>query len=183
MARFVYRLQKVFELRERRVKEQEQRLIKARRIVQEIEDKIEEKKNEIRLLRQNMLTAPHTLMGSHDEYIHKCNHDLDQLDIDLQEAEARRLEEAQRLVQYQAELEALEKHKEKSLEEWKEEQKQTEMKQMNEVAGQRYFRATLEAEEEAREERQSLEEERLDEEKQEKKLRAEKLTEELKKES
>ncbi len=164
MARFIYRLQKVFELRERRVKEQEQRLIEARRIVQEIEDKIEEKKNEIRLLRQNMLTAPHTLMGSHDDYIHKCNHDLDELAIALQQAEARRLEEAKRLIKYQSELEALEKHKEKTLEEWKEEQKKIEMKQMDEVAGQRYFRAGLVAQEEEALEQEALEQEALEEE-------------------
>lgn len=141
MARFVYRLQKIFELRERRVKQQEQRVIEARRHVQEIEAAIEEKKNEIRLLRQNMLTAPHTLMSSHDEYIHKCNHDLDQLYDDLEAAKRRLREETQLLVKYQSELEALEKHKEKSREAWFEEQKRLEMKQLDEVASQRFFRA------------------------------------------
>lgn len=152
MARFVYRLQKIYELRERRVKQQEQRVIEARRHVQEVEAAIEEKKNEIRLLRQNMLTAPHTLMSSHDDYIHKCHRDLDQLYENLETAKRKLHEETQLLVKYQSELEALEKHKEKSREAWFEEQKRLEMKQLDEVASQRFFRARETDREEALEE-------------------------------
>lgn len=149
MAKFVYRLQKIFELRERRYKEQEQRVIEAKRRVTHIEGMIEAKKNEIRLLHQNMLTAPHTLMSSHDQYIHKCNLELDQLHEDLEEAKRRHQEEVRLLARYHSELKALEKHKEKAHEEWLEEEKRIEMKELDEIASQRYFRAKLaEAEDE-----------------------------------
>lgn len=140
MARFVYRLQKVFEMRERKKKEQEQRVIEAQKRVREVEAAIEEKKNEIRMVRKNMLTSPHTLMAAHDDYLHLLNQQLDGLYNDLSMAKQALEYERQLLIKAQAELEALVKHKEKALEEWKEEEKRLEMKILDEVAGQRYFR-------------------------------------------
>ena len=144
MARFVYRLQKVFELRERKKKEQEQRVIEAQRRVREVEMAIEEKKNEIRMIRKNMLNSPHTLMAAHDEFLHHLNQQLDELHQDLALAKQKLDEERKLLIQAQAELEALVKHKEKAHEAWLEEQKRLEMKVLDEVAGQRYFRAQQE---------------------------------------
>lgn len=144
MARFVYRLQKVFELRERKKKEQEQRVIDAQKRVREVEQAIEEKKNEIRMLRKNMLSSPHTLMAAHDEFLHHLNLQLDDLYQDLAVANDHLNQERKRLIQAQAELEALVKHKEKAREAWQEEQKRLEMKILDEVAGQRYFRAQYE---------------------------------------
>lgn len=141
MARFVYRLQKVFELRERKKKEQEQRVADAQKRVREIEAAIEEKKNEIRLVRKNMMASAHTLMLVHDEYLHLLNQHLDELHRDLEYAKEQLAHERKLLIKAQADLEALVKHKEKTLEEWKEEEKRLEMKQLDEVAGQRYFRA------------------------------------------
>lgn len=149
MAKFKYRLQKVFELRERRKKEQEDRVVKAQNRVREVENMIQQKKNEIALQKQNMITllqenkmiAAHTLMGVTDDYIQKLYKDLDDLFVQLQTAKDELAWEKQMLLKAHAELEALVKHKEKSLEEWKEEEKQKEMKQLDEVAGQRYFRA------------------------------------------
>ena len=141
MAKFVYRLQTVFDLRNRKVKTQEQRVVDARRVVREIQSAIEEKRNEIRLLGQNMMSSHYTLLETYDEFIHHCHEQLDQLHSDLEDAEEALSEERTLLVKYQAELEALEKHKEKALEEWTEEQKRLEMKQLDEVASQRYFRA------------------------------------------
>lgn len=149
MAGFQYRLQKVFELRERKKKEQEQKVIQAQRRVKQIEDAIEEKKNEIRLMRENMFTSHHTLMPVHDEYIHKLNVELDQLYDDLEMAKQQLAYEKQQLVKAQAELEALVKHKDKVYEEWLDEQKRIEMKQLDEVAGQRFFRQQLAILEEA----------------------------------
>ncbi|MBY0402899.1 MAG: hypothetical protein K2X66_03315 [Cyanobacteria bacterium] len=140
MARFKYRLQKVFELRERRKKEQEEAVVKAQARVREVEERIQAKKNEIRLLKQNMLTAPHTLMAAHDEFIHTKLQELDSLYLDLQAAKDLLEWEKQLLLKAHSELEALVKHKEKAIEMWKEEEKQKEMKQLDEVAGQRYFR-------------------------------------------
>lgn len=144
MARFVYRLQKVFELRERKKKEQEQRVVEAKKKVHAIELAIEEKKNEIRLIRQNMLSAHHTMMAAHDQFLHHLNAELDKLHQDLAMARQALEYEMQLLIKAQAELEALVKHKEKAREEWLEEEKKREMKLLDEVAGQRYFRAELE---------------------------------------
>jgi flagellar export protein FliJ len=141
MARFVYRLQKVFEIRERKKKEQEQRVAEAQKRVREIETAIEEKQNEVRMVRKNMLASHHTLMTVHDEYVHHLNQQLDVLYQDLEHAKQVLAYERQLLIKAQAELEALVKHKEKAIEEWKEEEKRLEMKVLDEVAGQRYFRA------------------------------------------
>ncbi len=157
MARFVYRLQKVFELRERKKKEQEQRVVEAQRKVRDVETAIEEKKNEIRDSRRNMLTSPHTLMAAFDEYVHHLNQQLDDLYFDLEIAKQELDHERQLLIKAQAELEALVKHKEKALEEWRAEQNRLEMKMLDEIAGQRYFRAQLNQQIEAAEEAEALE--------------------------
>jgi flagellar export protein FliJ len=144
MARFVYRLQKVFELRERRKKEQEQRVVDAQKRVREVEVAIEEKKDEIRDVQKNMLASPHTLMAAHDSFLYHLNGQLEQLHGDLAYAQSELDYERQLLIKAQADLEALVKHKEKAREEWLEEEKKLEMKRLDEVAGQRYFRAQLE---------------------------------------
>lgn len=144
MARFVYRLQKVYELRERKKKEQERRVQEARARVVQIEQAILAKKHEIRVLRQNMLTAPHVLMEAHDIYIHMLNEQLEQLYRDLEMAKQQLEYERQLLIKAQAELEALVKHKEKTYAEFLEEEKRAEMKRLDEVASQRYFRAQQE---------------------------------------
>lgn len=143
MARFIYRLQKVFELRERKKKQQEQRVADAQKKVREVEMAIEEKKNEIRMIRKNMLSSPHTLMAAHDEFLHHLNQQLDELHEDLRRAQDILAHEKILLQKAHSELEALVKHKEKAREEWLEEQKWKEMKMLDEVAGQRYFRAQL----------------------------------------
>lgn len=160
MAGFKYRLQKVYEIRERKKKEQEQRVIVAQRKVKEIEDAIEQKKNEIRLLHQNMMASMatnHTMLDAHDMFIHKLNQELDELYLDLERAKEELAEEKRKLVKAQQDLEALVKHKEKMYEEWLEEEKQKELKQLDEIAGQRYFRQQQQALEEAKEEEAALE--------------------------
>jgi flagellar FliJ protein len=146
MPRFAYRLQKVYELRERKKKEQEQRVIEAQKRVREIEVAIEEKQEEIRTVRQNMLTSPHTLMAAHDEFIHHLNGQVEELQERLRQAKDLLAYERQLLIKAQADLEALTKHKEKAYEEWKEEEKKQEMKVLDEIGGQRYFRAQLQEE-------------------------------------
>lgn len=145
MAKFQYRLQKVVEIRERKVKQQEQKVIEARLQVQEVEQRIAKKKHEIIAAQEHMKTAAHTLMEFHDRFIHRCHEELDILAIEKQEKEAYLLEQSKLLVKYQADVEALTKHKEKAFEEWKEEEKRAEMKILDEVASQRYFRAQQEA--------------------------------------
>ena len=144
MARFIYRLQKIYELRERKKKEQERRVQEAQARVVRIEQDIRAKKQEIRSLRQNMLAAPHTLLEAHDIFIHTLNEQLDELYQDLEMAKQQLEYERQLLIKAQAELETLIKHREKAYEVYLEEEKQLEMKVLNEVASQRYFRGQLE---------------------------------------
>lgn len=143
MARFVYRLQKVFELRERKKKEQEQRVIDAQKAVRKVEAAIEEKRKELATVRQHMLTAPHTMMEAHDAYMHLLHQKLEDLRTDLQRANSKLSQERQLLIKAQADMEALIKHREKMQEEWREEENRQELKRLDEVAGQRFFRAKL----------------------------------------
>ncbi|MDX2085512.1 MAG: hypothetical protein SFZ03_09000 [Candidatus Melainabacteria bacterium] len=155
MARFVYRLQKVYELRERRKKEQEQRVLDAEAQVRNIQAKVQAKKNEMLQVIEHKRTSNHMLMPYHDTFLRKLNDDLNALQIDLSVAEDNLRQEKIKLQKAQQDLEALEKHKEKSKELWMEEQKAVELKMLDEIAGQRYFRskaaAQLEAQEEAAE--------------------------------
>lgn len=163
---FRYRLIQVYNLRERKKKEQEQKVIQAQQRVRDVEIAIENKKNEIRSVRQNMMTSHHTLMDVHDKYLYRLNQELDQLYDDLKVAEQQLMYEKQLLLKAQADLEALIKHREKKHQEYLEEEKQMEMKQLNEVAGQRYFRAQQLEQQELLDEQEAelerLEEERLE---------------------
>jgi flagellar export protein FliJ len=144
MARFVYRLQKVYALRERKVKQQEQRVVEAQNRVNAIIADIEAKKNEVRLLAENMAQSHHTLLAAHDAFIHDLHQVIDRRYQDLAMAKQELALEKQRLVEYQAELEALVKHRDKQKEAWQAEQNMLEMKQLDEVGSQRYFRAQAE---------------------------------------
>lgn len=144
MARFEYRLQKVYELRERKKKEQERVVQEAKAYLQKVENKLQAKKQEIRTLRNNMLSASHTLMDMHDRFIQKLNVELDTLTRTREIAERHLENEKQALIKAQAEFEALVKHKEKAYEEYLEEEKRLELKMLDEVAGQRYFRTQQE---------------------------------------
>ena len=66
---FIYRLQKVQELRERRKQEQERRVQKARERVRQVEHAIEAKKTEIRQVRENMLIAGHMMLQASDLFL------------------------------------------------------------------------------------------------------------------
>lgn len=163
MARFVYRLQKVFELRERKKKEHEQRVVDAQKRVREVETAIEEKRNEIRMVHRNMLNSPHTMMAAHDQFIHHLNEQLEELYNELARAKEALEYERQLLIKAQADLEALVKHQEKAKEEWLEDEKRREMKMLDEIAGQRYFRAKLQEELDLAEELANNPQEALDE--------------------
>ncbi|MFN8614534.1 MAG: hypothetical protein U0003_01305 [Vampirovibrionales bacterium] len=157
MAPFVYRLQKVLEIRERKVKEQEQRVIEAKKHLAEAEQRVQAKVHDIRMAQHSMTTSAHTLLAMHDRYIHKSLQELDELKEQRHLAERKVVEEAQLLVKLQAELEALVKHKEHAHEAWKEDEKRAEMKILDEVATQRYFRNQQAQAQELAEEQAELE--------------------------
>ena len=122
MAAFKYRLKQVYNLRERKKKEQEQRVAEAQAKVRQIELKVEEKKQEIRTVRQSMLVVHHTLMPATDRFLEKLNEDMVFPLEDLRDANKELNFQRELLVRAQADLEALVKHREKMYEEWKEEE-------------------------------------------------------------
>lgn len=140
MSPFRYRLQKVLELREKKLKAQELEVVKAQDALRLVDKKIQAKRDEIRGLYQQMQGVPAQMFEVYDRYIYKLHDDLEDLQLERQYAEARLKEERQKLVQAQADVEALQKHKESAKEVWLEEEKARELKQMDEIAGQRYFR-------------------------------------------
>jgi flagellar export protein FliJ len=141
---FVYRLQKVYELRERKLKEQERRVIDAQDRLRKVEAKIVAKRTEIRTMQADMQQAHFTMLEVYDRFLYKLAQDLEELAYEKQRAQDHLAYQKQLLIKAQADLEALTKHKESAKEVWLEEEKVRDMRQMDEVAGQRYFRATQE---------------------------------------
>jgi flagellar export protein FliJ len=140
MARFVYRLQKVFELRERKKKQQEQRVLEAQAAVKTAELVLEQHYQKLEELAVFMKTAPPSFYENYDRYKEQQKLEEAQLKQNIQFAEENLAHQKQLLIKAQADVEALVKHKEKAREEWLEEEKYREMKQLDEIGGQRYFR-------------------------------------------
>lgn len=144
MARFVYRLQKVYELRERRKKEQERRVSEAMERLRRAEMAVVTKQQEIKSVRDHMFSSPGFMLESHDIFLQKLNEDLEFLKYQVTVAHEQLEYERQQLLKATMDLEALIKHKEKAYEEYLEEEKAEELKRLDEVASQRYFRQQLE---------------------------------------
>ncbi|MEB3244425.1 MAG: flagellar export protein FliJ [Vampirovibrionales bacterium] len=140
MPRFAYRLQKVFELRERKKQEQERRVQQATEAVKLAKQRVQANRDEHKQVLNHMYRSPSTMYEYHDRYLNKLDVLLVQLKASLEEAEQRLQEEREKLLKAQAELDALVKHKDKAYEEWQAEEKQLDMRRLDEVAGQRYFR-------------------------------------------
>lgn len=162
--RFVYRLQKVLNFRIQKKDEQLDVVKEAEKEVRRIQGEIDQKHNEIAVLRKNMYLAPHTMMENYDIYIKHMYEVIEQLEEEKRQAIIRLQEEKEKLYELEKAVNVLEKHKEKALLAFKEEEKKAEMKQLDEIAGQRYFAQSLEkkadelAEEEAEAERLRLDE-------------------------
>jgi flagellar export protein FliJ len=140
MAKFVYRLQKVFELRERKKKQQEQRVLEAQAALKAAELALEQHYQKAAELALFMKTAPTSMYQGYDNYKEVEKQQEDQLKLNIRMATDHLTHQKQLLIKAQADVEALVKHKEKAKEEWLEEEKYREMKQLDEVGGQRYFR-------------------------------------------
>jgi flagellar protein FliJ len=140
VARFAYRLQKVYDMRLRKKKEQEQVVLEAQAKVRKAEAEVTRIINERHQLQSLLHQAEPMMMQVYDTYIHKLRGDETKAQAAVRRAEKQLEDEEALLRQYHQDLEALEKHKENQKELWKAEQKAIEMKQLDEVAGQRYFR-------------------------------------------
>lgn len=146
---FRYRLQKVIEFRIRKKEEQLQVVIKAQAEVARIEGLIEQNKQAIIQTRQDMRTANPIMYESYDNFLHHLYEVGEQLEVQKQEAIARLEEEKRILVEREKDVKILEKHKEKMKEIYIAEEKAAELKQLSEVAVQKYFAKTKANEEDA----------------------------------
>lgn len=146
---FRYRLQKVIEFRIRKKEEQLQVVIKAQAEVARIEGLIEQNKQAIIQIRQDMRTANPIMYESYDNFLHHLYDVGEQLEVQKQEAIARLEEEKRILVEREKDVKILEKHKEKMKEIYIAEEKAAELKQLSEVAVQKYFAKTKANEEDA----------------------------------
>ncbi|MGD9580162.1 MAG: flagellar export protein FliJ [Vampirovibrionia bacterium] len=159
MSPFVYRLEKVLKYRINKKEEQLQVVKAAQREVQRIQGEIDKNNATIISLRQSMYQADHTLLQSYDNYIKHLYGVIDKLELDKINAINRLEEEKRILEELDKSIKALEKHKEKALEIYKQEQKEREMKKLNEIGSQKHFIKMLERQEEEYLEEMELEEE------------------------
>jgi flagellar export protein FliJ len=136
---FRYRLDKVLKYRIQKRDEQQNVVREAQNEVHRIQAEIDKNRNSVAVLRKSIRSAPHTLMESYDVYIKHLNEVIAQLEIKKEEAIQKLNEEKEKLAEMEKGVKVLEKHKEKMLEQYKEEEKQAEMKVLNEVAGQKHF--------------------------------------------
>lgn len=147
MSPFVYRLEKILKYRKNKKEEQLQRVLKAQREVERIQNEIDKNKSTIVSLRQSMFSAHHTLLQNYDLYIKHLHEVIEKLEQDKYRA-IKKLEEERRILEeLEKSIKALEKHKEKAREVYREEEKMAELKILNEVGAQKHFRKTREQQE------------------------------------
>jgi len=139
---FVYRLQKILNYRIQKKDEQIQIVKEAEREVARIQAEIDNHRNTILTLRQNMRLAPHTMMESYDVYIKYIDTLIEQLEEEKRIAIMRLEEEREKLVELEKGVKVLEKHKEKAYEQYRDEQNKAEMKMLDEVAGLKHYAKT-----------------------------------------
>lgn len=136
---FKYRLDKVLKYRIQKRDEQIQEVIKAQNEVARIQAEIDKNVQLVISLRQSFLKAHHTMMESYDVYIKHINEIIDQLKEEKERAIEILEEEKEKLKEREQEVNVMEKHKEKAHEQYKAEERQIEMKRLDEVAGQKHF--------------------------------------------
>ncbi len=146
---FRYRLQKVLDFRIKKKEEQLQEVIKAKNEVDRIQKLIDENRLEISGVIQTMRTTKDfRQMDAYDKYLKHLYIKEEELKRQKQEAIDKLEIEKQKLIEREQEVKVLEKHKEKMLDAYKEEQKAIENKTLSEVAVQKYYRLKKEKTEE-----------------------------------
>ena len=149
---FRYRLQKILDFRIRKKEEQLQNVRIALAVVLKIEGLIERNNQEIASTRINMRQADFSMYEAYDTYLKHLYVKGDNLEIDRQKAQEALDEEKDKLRELEKAVKVLEKHKEHSKEAYIEEEKKAELKQLSEVAIQKYFEKTKAKQEEELEE-------------------------------
>ena len=141
---FVYRLQKILDFRIRKKEAQLLEVQKAQSALYQAEEDIRRNLAEIEGTKQNMRHCDYTMMEAYDKYLHHLWDKGDQLELVRQEKEAILKQEVAKLVELEQAVKVLEKHKEKSRDEFLKEEKSAELKNYSELGVQRYFQQTQE---------------------------------------
>ena len=145
---FRYRLQKALDFRIRAKDQQLQVVIIAQQEVYKVEGLIELNNREISSTRINMKKADFYMLDAYDKYLKSLYEKAEQLEELKQKALENLAEEKKKLTQAEKDVKVLEKHKERMLEIYKEEEKAAELKRLSEVAVQRFFARHREEQEE-----------------------------------
>lgn len=145
---FRYRLQKFLEIRIRKKEEQLQEVIKAQSEVDRIELLIIKNNKDIQDTRVNMRKSDPMMYEGFDKFLKHLYEIGEQLELEKQEAIKKLEEEKEKLREREKEVNVLEKHKEHKREEYLQEQKALELKQLNEIGAQKHFAKTREKQEE-----------------------------------
>ena len=135
---FRYRLQKILDFRIRKKEEQLQNVRNAQALVLKIEGLIDRNNKEIAA----------TMYEAYDNYLKHLYVKGENLEADRQKAQEALDEEKDKLRELEKAVKVLEKHKEHSKEAYIEEEKKAELKQLSEVAIQKYFAKTRQQQEE-----------------------------------
>ncbi len=145
---FRYRLQKILEFRIRKKEEQLLVVQKAQAEVHRIEQLILQNKVEISQTRENMRKSDHLMIDAYDKYLKSLYDKEERLIYEKEQAlEVLKIEQ-EKLVELEKAVKVLEKHREKALDAYKEEEKNIELKRLSEVAVQKHFAKTREKNEE-----------------------------------
>lgn len=145
---FHYRLQKILDFRIKKKEEQLQVVILAQQEVYRIDGLIDKNNNDITSTRENMRKADFMMMEAYDNYLKHLYEKGEQLEAQKQEAIEKLEAEKEILIELEKAVKVLEKHKERALESYKEEEKVIELKRLSEVAVQKHFAKTKELKEE-----------------------------------
>jgi flagellar FliJ protein len=149
---FVYRLDKILNFRIKKRDEQLEVVKLAQREVQRIEGEIDKNNNTIYKTREDMTKCLHIMLETYDTFLQHLYKIAENLEAQRQDALKTLEEEKIKLVELEQAVKVLEKHKERKLEEYKQEESKKEMKLLNEVGSQRHFASTRSSREEELEE-------------------------------
>lgn len=145
---FRYRLQKFLEIRIKKKEEQLQEVIKAQAEVDRIELLIIKNNKDIQDTRINMRKSDPMMYDSFDKFLKHLYEIGEKLELEKQEAQKKLEEEKEKLREREKEVNVLEKHKEHKREEYLQEEKAQELKQLNEIGAQKHFAKSREKQEE-----------------------------------
>ena len=153
---FRYRLQKILEIRIRKKEEQLQVVIKAQEEVDRIELMILKNLDEIKTLSEQMRSADPMMYDNYDKFIKNLWEEDERLKQLKKEAIDKLNHEKEVLKIKEQEVNVLEKHKEHQKEEYIQEEKARELKELNEIGSQKFYAKKIALKEEQEQEESLL---------------------------